>query len=198
MAVEAPMSATSTLAERRTALTVEQDALRIQRGAALLDGGKFDSRRLSAIEVELEATEEVEAESARRERDATAAAEKAAEELRLVAARQANADRLTALEEAETAAHAMLAALRTFLDKTAAIADVSPSSNLSARQAEQRVSRLLASMLATISTNPFGFGVANWNSIPPEYAGRWLDVEQKFTASATQHLSQTKEQSLND
>ena len=192
------MSATSTLAERRTALTVEQDALRIQRGAALLDGGKFDSRRLSAIEVELEATEEVEAESARRERDATAAAEKAAEELRLVAARQANADRLTALEEAETAAHAMLAALRTFLDKTAAIADVSPSSNLSARQAEQRVSRLLASMLATISTNPFGFGVANWNSIPPEYAGRWLDVEQKFTASATQHLSQTKEQSLND
>lgn len=97
---------------RRTALQNEIDALRRARGAALVDGHKFDGKALLAAETELEALEDMAGEIARR---ATADADRQQAE-----ARAGLADRfdhvaeqwLTKTEEAEMHARAMVAALK--------------------------------------------------------------------------------------
>jgi hypothetical protein len=189
------MPAASTMAERRSALTAEQGTIRAKRGAAVLDGHRFDDRRLREIDSELDRMDDAEAESTRREREAATAAEKVQKAARLAQARECNAARVKALEAAESGARAMCEALRTFFDNTAAVGDGNPSSSLSRRQTEQRISRFLASMLTPLSTaNSHGFGFMTWLSIPPEFRGRWAKIEQTLTRTATAHLTEQKEQ----
>lgn len=100
------------LAERRAVVENNLDALRVSRGASLLDGGKdAASPRIVALEQELAALGEAETVAARRQREA-AAAEAREIRARLVAERKGKATAyLTNFEIMHTAATELVDAI---------------------------------------------------------------------------------------
>jgi hypothetical protein len=174
-----------TLLDRRAALLEEQAELRRQRGAAVLDGRDFSgAKRLAAIDAELAALDDAEREDHRRGAEAHATAEAA----RRQAIAQRIADRaearLAALDKAEAAARAMVAALAEALDLSAGIhADATrlgePPLPLARSEIENRCSRLLALALRPVA-RAHSFGVLTWNSIP-HADDSWRAIEHAAT-----------------
>jgi len=168
------------LPERVAALLAERERLQVARGAAVLDGRTIDGRRLAAIDGELAALQDADAEARRRQHKAAEAhkAEHRQAVRRRIAERETG--RLAALRKAEAAARVMVKALDQVRSDTIAmraeIAElgVPPPVALDARELETRLSRYLANSLSIVARGP-DFGILEWNSIPhPD--GPWVDL----------------------
>lgn len=102
----------SSLADRLLDVSAQLEDLREQRGIAYLDSKPFDTSQIRALEEEFEALREAEAEAVRRERiEAEKAQERRRQEVRKHIA-DTEPKRLEAIMAAETAATALVVALK--------------------------------------------------------------------------------------
>jgi len=175
----------------RTQLQASVEALRRDRGAALLAGKPFDDRALEAAESKLEALDDAEAEQGRRQ----IALARAAEDERRAGVRETiaalDAKRLEALKEAEIATKRLAAALEEHatLAKQIRFSAMSlglpPLAVLEPREIDVRLSRLFA---AVIMPGDWRWGVLERNSLPDGLDGDWAERERKATADAIAEL----------
>jgi hypothetical protein len=172
-------------AERRAALNAEAEQLRRKRGAALLDGRKFDEAPLRAVTDALDALDDVESESIRRRAAAAAATDAERKQHARALIADADSTRRTALGLAERAARAMVAEMATVIAAAQEIARLAaemgatPPLGLARPEVETRLSRALAALLAPPPT--WQFGVLEWGSLP-DAPGDWVAADAAATA----------------
>ena len=171
--------------------------LRRARGAAALDGKPFDASRLTAIEAELAAAEDAEAESARRSHHAHEQTEDNWHSDLLARVDTLSAERTEALGRAEKACRDMAAAIKDFKDATKSLLTVSGRLGASAplqfdvSPTERMLGRLIAGVLRTVSRSGAGFGDIKWFTIPPEASGSWTDLDRAATGPIIKLLKAT-------
>jgi hypothetical protein len=192
------MTATTTaqpaaLPERVASLLAEREKLQRARGAAVLDGRTVDGRRLAAIDGELAALQDADAEERRRQHKAAETHKVAHHQAVRKRIAEREQERLAALAKAEAAARMMVKALDVVrshaIATRAEIAElgVPPPAVFDARELETRLSRYLANSLSIVARGP-DFGVLEWNSIPfPD--GPWAELERAATAAALSELT---------
>ena len=180
-----------------TLLREELAAERRRRGVAVLDGKPFDDRRLTAVEAELAAAEDAEAESARRSHHAHEQAEDNWHSELLARVDSLSAERTEALGRAEKACGEMAMAIRDFKDATKSLLTVSERLGapaplqLGVNAVERMLGRLIAGALRKVSRSGAGFGDIKWFTIPPEASGSWTDLDRAATGPIIKLLKAT-------
>lgn len=165
----------------------ELASLRNARGAAVLDGRRFDGRRLAQVETELAALDDAEAEGARRAHEAHEAA--AVEHRKGVVQRitELNGIRLAALERAEKFGREMAAALDEVfaasrgISETCRLGGIQQPYVLDQKATEQRVAQCVVALLQPLGQARSAFGDLRWRLPPAEASGSWVDMDRKLT-----------------
>lgn len=179
----------ASMSDRRRDVEHRLETIRAARGVAMLDGVNFDSQPLQSLECELEAITAAEGEASRREREATGKAEEARlKELRALLA-QAEDRRLDAVERAEKAAHAYVAATKEVLDTSADIARISHglgvnSTHHSAYEAELRLSLRLVCAMKPLTALRGAFGQIRLPAARAPYYDPWREAEAAIVKPA--------------
>jgi hypothetical protein len=151
--------------DRRAEAAGRLEALRRERGVALLDGKPFADEEIIAAEQELDALTEAEAEAATREREREAAAwiEDLRERVR-VELMDKEAERQAAVMRAEKAARALVAGLAEVMTVAAEMRELVRKLgkpvpiNLDKAAMTVRLSQRLAAVLGSLPGHPGGFG----------------------------------------
>ena len=178
---------TQTLQTRRDTAETKLTELRSQRGAATLDGKKFDPPELNDLESELASLDAAEGEQARRERAAAQAERlKRLTELRKQLS-ALEATRLGAVQDANMAARDLARAIERVLTTNAEMAKVATEitggkapSILGAHGLVQRLAGRLAAVMQSIPGHPARFGSIEWSGASlfrPQ--DDWRALEQK-------------------
>lgn len=181
---EAPPADPPGLLERRLKSEAALLTLEREQGAALLDGKPFDVSAIAAVRAELEAIEQAERETIRRDGDATAERMAAARRQAAQDAQEALTAYAGAVTRCEASSKALAGELRAMEDAAATMrrcyltmGRVLPTS-LEAHTMRATMSRLVAGELAEIE-RPCGFGQLKWPSVPvgadwSEHVRKWI------------------------
>jgi hypothetical protein len=174
--------------QMRAQLRALDEQHRRARGAALLDGVRFDATPLAAVRQELEALEDAEAEASRRQ--ATAAEQARAGHVASVRERVATIDaaRVAALGAAEQAAVQMVAALAEYRAGCAAITNetrglgAAVPASLLPRAVDQRIGSMLAGALFEIRSDQYSLGELEWHRPMIAPVADWPAADRAQTA----------------
>lgn len=172
---------------RKVQTEARLDALRAQRGIAMLDGTEFDSATVTELEQELDALTSAEGEAARRERVLLAQAEEQRQDnLRQLLA-MVNDQRMEGIERAEKAAHELTDALKDVMARSADTVkivralDCGPALRLDAYEVESRLSQRLTAALKPVTGLRRRFGHIMFPEAQTRYAGTWVAGESAET-----------------
>jgi hypothetical protein len=185
-----PERDTQDLAARKSAVIGRLETLHMKRGAAALDGGRFDSRRIARVEAELAALGEAEIVALRRRRAAAQASQDANRTTQRQEIEAAEAQRLAAVARAERACRDMIAAMK---DAKEAAEQIRTAATKMGRPAplvlmppavEARLSDRLMVLLGSIAARPGWFGhVVLRRPFAQHAADDWSAVERRATAT---------------
>lgn len=187
---------TATLAERREIALDRLASLRRQRGAAILDGKTFDDAEIIAAEQEIDALARAEIEAVRRERDEEAA------RLATIAATltdelvEKEAQRLSAISQAEKGARALVAGLADVLkiaDEMRGLAGrlgKPVPAKLDGPALASRLSQRLVAILSTLPSHRYRFGAVEWRSCWRKAEDDWATHER---AELSEDIGQLRE-----
>jgi hypothetical protein len=173
------------LDDRKAETLSRLDELRQARGAAYLEGRKFDHADIEAAERELEAITAAEGEVARREREAHGKAVEARKREMWATVARTEERRLKALDDAQKAAKSMASAVAQALACGVEITDLihqfDPSLKLSLRDDfKDRLSRHLGSELRSAIDMNRAFGSITFPERQDCFAGSWREAEEKI------------------
>ncbi len=194
----------SSLADRLLDVSAQLDDLREQRGVAYLDGKPFDTSQIRALEEEFETLRNAEAEAVRRERiEAEMAQERRRQEVRKHIA-DTEPKRLEAIMAAETAATALVVALKdietfsqeldTSLSKLGVrCADLSPDS------VKTRFSNRLSAAMRPILTRGWReYGDIVFPNPFDSWMREWVPAEMQLIAPVIAKIQDTGKDNSND
>jgi hypothetical protein len=165
---------------RRRQLDAERrlEALRRERGAAHLAGTGFDAGAIAALEAERDGLADAASEALRREREAAVTAALSKRRALFVRIEAAEAARLGAVERAEAAARAMVAALGEAMGEGQRIRALAAELGRPAPQAAGTTDNLLSERLANLMGtlgNAFRFGTHLRFRPAPVAAAPWRE-----------------------
>jgi hypothetical protein len=171
----------------RDELLTKMGNLRAQRGAAVLDGRPFDVTALSTVSAALEAQDDAEAETLRRER--AAAAQAAAERHGRLVADVASVDtaRMASLAAAQEAAHAMVTHLGHYRHASAQLVALARGAgapvpmSITWLMLARRLGSMIGAALKVIASGPNALGNLEWHSDGLDHSD-WLATERRASA----------------
>ena len=180
--------------EARDDIEVRLAALRRQRGAATLDGKPFDNSTITALELQLEAMDEADAELTRRERDAAARQRTAVLEACREDMVRTNDKRIAAVEQAEKALEQFAVAIgdvlkhATFMTALCREMGVPTPSAFTTGEHAQRISHYVAVVLKEMH-HPSRFGKIPLPSSWMPGDRTMLETERKAVAHDIERLT---------
>lgn len=178
----------------RVAIETKLDSLRRDRGAALLDGRKFDAGEISRLENDLAALDDANGERARRQRAAAQAewqCEQAQQRARVVTL---EADRLAAVAVAEQAARSLAAAIgkviEVSMDEAAALHKATGAAPMALHRpdVENRLAGRLSAVMQTVKGHRHRVGHIDWIAGHFRPETDWRQAEQDLLQRHIQQL----------
>lgn len=179
----------------RTIIEDRIETLKRERGAAKLDGRKFDDSAIGTLETELKALDDADGERARRDR---AAAQAEVEEQRAKLrgrVAELEAERLAAVGDAERAARELAGAIGRVIEismdeaSTLHAATGAVPMPLHRTDVENRLSGRLAAVMQTVKGNRCRVGHIDWIAGHYKAETDWKEAEQAVLANHLQHIN---------